>query len=126
MIRKGISKDTPMILRWAMFHATVIWIKRLQVLNGAVLDARKITIDIHQDVSDQDRLLDESHNQFSGLSSTLSNSFGKMNRMISKRHQRQLCFYVTIALFVFFVLYYGLPLISSLLGSSSGQDNPDM
>jgi hypothetical protein len=38
--------------------------------------------------------------------------------MVSKRHQRQLCFYVSIAVFVFFILYYGAPLAKGLFGSS--------
>ena len=45
--------------------------------------------------------------------------------MISKRHQRQLCFYVSIALCVFFVLYYGVPLISYLFGSAESDPTAD-
>ncbi|KAI9267447.1 hypothetical protein BY458DRAFT_511818 [Sporodiniella umbellata] len=98
---------------------------RLNELGSKISAIKNITIDIHQDVTDQDRLLDESHNQFGGLGATLSNSFGKMNRMVSKRHQRQICFYVTVAVFAFFVIYYGLPLILSFGGSAEG-DSPDM
>ncbi|OBZ89336.1 protein BET1 [Choanephora cucurbitarum] len=98
---------------------------RLNELSSKLSAIKNITIDIHQDVSDQDRLLDESHNQFSGLGNSLQNSFGRMNRMISKRHQRQLCFYVSIALCVFFVLYYGVPLISYLFGSAESDPTAD-
>lgn len=97
---------------------------RLNELSSKISAIKNITIDIHQDVTDQDRLLDESHNQFSGLGSTLQNSFGRLNRMVSKRHQRQLCYYVTIAVFVFFILYYGAPLLASLFGSSSDEKSP--
>ncbi|CAO3650650.1 unnamed protein product [Mucor hiemalis] len=96
---------------------------RLNELSSKISAIKNITIDIHQDVTDQDRLLDESHNQFSGLGNTLQNSFGRLNRMVSKRHQRQLCYYVTIAVFVFFILYYGAPLVKSLFGSSSDEKN---
>jgi hypothetical protein len=44
--------------------------------------------------------------------------------MVSKRHQRQLCFYVSILVFAFFVIYYGAPLLSDLFGSSDS-DLPD-
>ncbi|KAI8370446.1 uncharacterized protein BYT42DRAFT_476081, partial [Radiomyces spectabilis] len=71
-----------------------------------------ITIDMHQDITDQDRTLDETHNSFSGLGSNLQNSFGRMNRMISKRHQRQLCFYVFVAICVFLIIYYGSGFLS--------------
>ncbi|KAI9332404.1 hypothetical protein BD770DRAFT_403194 [Pilaira anomala] len=91
---------------------------RLNDLSSKISAIKNITIDIHQDVTDQDRLLDESHNQFSGLGSTLTNSFGRMNRMISKRHQRQLCFYVSILVFVFFLIYYGAPLITGAFSSN--------
>ncbi|KAI8084375.1 uncharacterized protein B0P05DRAFT_535347 [Gilbertella persicaria] len=97
---------------------------RLNELSSKISAIKNITIDIHQDVSDQDRLLDESHNQFSGLGSSLHQSFGRMNRMISKRHQRQLCFYVSITVFGFFLIYYGAPFISSFF--SSEKDGDDM
>jgi hypothetical protein len=38
--------------------------------------------------------------------------------MISKRHQRQLCFYVSILVFLFFLIYYGSPLVKGLFSSS--------
>ncbi|KAI7903867.1 uncharacterized protein BX663DRAFT_505507 [Cokeromyces recurvatus] len=98
---------------------------RLNDLSSKISAIKNITIDIHQDVTDQDRLLDESHNQFSGLGHSLSSSFGKMNRMISKRRQRQLCFYVTIIIFVFFIIYYGAPIIKSLFGTNSDNSLPD-
>ncbi|CAO3610998.1 unnamed protein product [Mucor fragilis] len=91
---------------------------RLDDLSSKINAIKNITIDIHQDVTDQDRLLDESHNQFSGLGSSLTNSFGRMNRMISKRHQRQLCFYVSILVFLFFLIYYGSPLVKGLFSGS--------
>ncbi|CAO3598161.1 unnamed protein product [Absidia cylindrospora] len=68
-----------------------------------------------------DRLLNESNGIFDGFGTNLQNSFGRMNRMVSKRHQRQMCFYVGIALVLFFVLYYGSGLIS-WSSSSSDQD----
>jgi di/tricarboxylate transporter len=40
-----------------------------------------------------------------------------MNRMVSKRRQRQFCTYVIIIVVVFFVLYYAAPLIGGLFGS---------
>ncbi|KAI8378920.1 hypothetical protein BD560DRAFT_388961 [Blakeslea trispora] len=96
---------------------------RLNELSSKLSAIKNITIDIHQDVNDQDRLLDESHNQFSGLGHSLHNSFGRMNRMISKRHQRQLCFYVSIAILVFFVLYYGAPWLTYLFSSTQHSED---
>ncbi|ORZ17946.1 hypothetical protein BCR42DRAFT_412821 [Absidia repens] len=88
-------------------------------LGSKISALKNITIDIHQDVNDQDRLLNESNGIFDGFGTNLQNSFGRMNRMVSKRHQRQMCFYVSIALVLFFVLYYGSGLIS---WSSSSPD----
>ncbi|KAL4207867.1 hypothetical protein AB4K20DRAFT_1950210 [Rhizopus microsporus] len=92
---------------------------RLNELGSKISAIKNITIDIHQDVTDQERLLDESNHHFSGLGATLSNSFGRMNRMVSKRHQRQLCFYVTVTICIFFILYYGLPWVGGLFGSDN-------
>ncbi|KAI8992004.1 hypothetical protein BDF20DRAFT_847710 [Mycotypha africana] len=96
---------------------------RLNDLSSKISAIKNITIDIHQDVSDQDRLLDESHDSFSGLNHRLRNSFGRMNRMISKRHQRQLCFYVTMAICVFFIIYFGAPIAKSFFGPSNSDNN---
>jgi blocked-early-in-transport protein 1 len=41
-----------------------------------------------------------------------------MNRMISKRHQRQLCFYVSVLVFLFFIIYYGAPFAKGLFNSN--------
>ncbi|KAI9468885.1 MAG: hypothetical protein EXX96DRAFT_589594 [Benjaminiella poitrasii] len=98
---------------------------RLNELSSKISAIKNITIDIHQDVTDQDRLLDESHNQFGGLGHSLTNSFGRMNRMISKRRQRQLCSYVTIIIFAFFIIYYGAPIVKSLFGSNASNELPD-
>ncbi|KAI9303234.1 hypothetical protein BJ944DRAFT_105891 [Cunninghamella echinulata] len=91
---------------------------RLNELGSKLSALKNITIDIHQDVTNQDRVLNESHNVFDGFGSTLQNSFGRMNRMVSKRHQRQLCFYVTIMIAIFFILYYGSGLLSKFSWSS--------
>ncbi|KAI8889552.1 hypothetical protein K501DRAFT_320249 [Backusella circina FSU 941] len=99
---------------------------RLDELSSKISAIKNITIDINQDVTDQDRLLDESHSQFTGLGGRLSNSFGRMNRMVSKRHQRQLCFYVTVIVFVFFFLYYGIPFFRYMFGSSGNEEPGDM
>ncbi|GAA5798328.1 hypothetical protein HPULCUR_003730 [Helicostylum pulchrum] len=45
---------------------------RLNDLSSKISAIKNITIDIHQDVTDQDRLLDESHNQFGGLGTPLA------------------------------------------------------
>ncbi|KAI8096491.1 uncharacterized protein BX664DRAFT_324124 [Halteromyces radiatus] len=97
---------------------------RMNELGSKISALKNITIDIHQDVNAQDRLLNESHGIFDGFGNSLQNSVGRLNRMVSKRHQRQLCFYVTIALVVFFILYYGSGLIS-WSSSSSEEVNHD-
>ncbi|KAI8336237.1 hypothetical protein BC941DRAFT_398207 [Chlamydoabsidia padenii] len=94
---------------------------RMNELGSKISALKNITIDIHQDVTEQDRHLNESQGIFDGFGNSLQNSFGRMNRMVSKRHQRQLCLYVTIALGVFFVLYYGSGLISWSSSSSSSE-----
>ncbi|ORY91085.1 hypothetical protein BCR43DRAFT_498485 [Syncephalastrum racemosum] len=93
---------------------------------GSKLSALKnITIDMHQDVTEQDRHLDEAHNVFGGLGQTMKQSYGRMNRMVSKRHQRQLCFYVSVAVCVFFVLYFGSSVASRFSWSDQQQDPTD-
>ncbi|KAI8990109.1 hypothetical protein BDB01DRAFT_494689 [Pilobolus umbonatus] len=95
---------------------------RLNDLSSKISAIKNITIDIHQDVTDQDRLLDESHNQFSGLGNSLTHSFGRMNRMVSKRHQRQLCYYVAILVISFIIIYYGGPVIGKLFRSDTSEE----
>ncbi|KAI9311427.1 hypothetical protein BX666DRAFT_1065868 [Dichotomocladium elegans] len=88
---------------------------------GSKLSALKnITIDMHQEVSAQDRLLDESNQAFGGLGQTMRQSYSRMNRMISTRHKRQLCYYVTIIVVVFFFFYY----FSGYLFGSSAKTVP--
>ncbi|KAI8062638.1 hypothetical protein BC940DRAFT_322020 [Gongronella butleri] len=95
-------------------------------LGSKISALKNITIDMHQDVNDQDRLLNDSDNVFAGFGNTLRASLGRMNRMVSKRHQRQLCFYVTIAVAVFFILYYGSGLVSKFSWSSSSPEPVDV
>ncbi|ORX50603.1 hypothetical protein DM01DRAFT_1097176 [Hesseltinella vesiculosa] len=95
---------------------------RMNELGSKISALKNITIDMHQDVSDQDRLLGDSDNIFSGFGDHLKNSFGRMNRMVSKRHQRQLCFYVTVAVAAFFIIYYGSGLLSGLWSSDPAND----
>ncbi|CAO3687609.1 unnamed protein product [Umbelopsis ramanniana] len=79
---------------------------RMQELDAKVSALKNVTIDIHRDVTDQD-LIDESANVFEGFGSAFNNSFGRLNRMVSTRHKRQLCFYVAVIVVAFFIFYYG-------------------
>ncbi|KAL1925998.1 hypothetical protein VTP01DRAFT_7091 [Rhizomucor pusillus] len=92
---------------------------RMDELGSKISALKSITLDMHQDVTDQDRLLDESNTAFGGLGNTLRHSYGRMNRMISTRHKRQLCFYVTIAVVVFLIIYWGSSLAGRISWSSS-------
>ncbi|KAI9011878.1 hypothetical protein CLU79DRAFT_771690 [Phycomyces nitens] len=74
---------------------------------------------MQQDVEDQDRLLNESQNAFGGLGDNLQNSFGRLNRMVSTRHKRQMCFYIGIALALFTVFYVGSSLSSRIPSTPS-------
>ncbi|KAI9498639.1 hypothetical protein BDB00DRAFT_394569 [Zychaea mexicana] len=88
---------------------------RMNELGSKLSALKNITIDMHQDVNDQDRLVDESNSAFGGLGQTLRQSYGRMNRMASTRHKRQLCYYVAVAVILFFVIYWG----SGILGRIS-------
>ncbi|RUS27405.1 hypothetical protein BC938DRAFT_483299 [Jimgerdemannia flammicorona] len=79
---------------------------RLQELDDKVAALKNITIDIHREVTDQHRLLDESETSFSSFGAGLTTSFTRLNRMVSTRHKRQLCVYVGVAVAVFLVLYW--------------------
>lgn len=48
-------------------------------------------------------------------------SYGRMNRMISTRHKRQMCFYVAVAVSLFFVFYWA----SGWIGSSDEKEVHD-
>ncbi|KAI8145178.1 hypothetical protein BJV82DRAFT_555756 [Fennellomyces sp. T-0311] len=87
---------------------------------------RQITIDMHQDVSDQDRLLDESNTAFGGLGQTLKQSYGRMSRMVSTRHKRQLCYYVAITVILFFVIYWGSGIVSRFSKDEGQQGEQDI
>ncbi|KAI7865289.1 hypothetical protein BDF14DRAFT_1704574, partial [Spinellus fusiger] len=79
-----------------------------------------ITLEMHQEVNDQDRLLDESNSAFSGLGDSLRNSMGRMNRMVSTRHKRQMCLYIGMILAFFVVMYAGSGLLFRSPGPSPG------
>ncbi|KAG2189315.1 hypothetical protein INT44_004457 [Umbelopsis vinacea] len=80
---------------------------RMQELDAKVSALKNVTIDIHRDVTEQHDLIDESTNVFAGFGSAFNNSFGRLNRMVSTRHKRQLCLYVAIIVVAFFIFYYG-------------------
>ncbi|KAG2219575.1 hypothetical protein INT45_002533, partial [Circinella minor] len=96
---------------------------RMNELGNKLSALKNITIDMHNDVNDQERLLDESNNAFGGLGQTLKQSYGRMNRMVSKRHQRQLCYYVAVAVALFFIIYWGSGILGRISWSSSSPDN---
>ncbi|GAB5592566.1 hypothetical protein Unana1_07466 [Umbelopsis nana] len=81
---------------------------RMQELDAKVSALKNVTIDIHRDVTEQHDLIDDSTNIFAGFGTAFNNSFGRLNRMVSTRHKRQLCLYVTVIVVVFFIMYYGV------------------
>ncbi|KAL0077099.1 hypothetical protein F4703DRAFT_1882191 [Phycomyces blakesleeanus] len=95
---------------------------RMHELGSKLSVLKNITLEMQQDVEDQDRLLNESQNAFGGLGDNLQNSFGRLNRMVSTRHKRQMCFYVGIALAVFTLFYVGSSLTSWM--PSTPAENP--
>ncbi|KAH8549688.1 hypothetical protein BGW37DRAFT_522351 [Umbelopsis sp. PMI_123] len=96
---------------------------RMQELDAKVSALKNVTIDIHRDVTEQHDLIDDSTNIFAGFGTAFSNSFGRLNRMVSTRHKRQLCFYVTVIVVVFFILYYG---VGAFWSSSSSDATPPL
>ncbi|OZJ03478.1 hypothetical protein BZG36_02740 [Bifiguratus adelaidae] len=79
---------------------------RMEELDSKVAALKSVTIDIHRDVTDQHRIIDDANDTFSNFGSTLTNTAGRLNRMISTRHKRQLCTYVGGAVFLFLVFYW--------------------
>ncbi|KAG2185939.1 hypothetical protein INT43_002377 [Umbelopsis isabellina] len=96
---------------------------RMQELDAKVSALKNVTIDIHRDVTEQHDVLDESNNVFAGFGAAFQNSFGRLNRMVSTRHKRQLCLYVGVMVLAFFILYYGVGVFWS--GSDSSPSNND-
>ncbi|KAI9243564.1 hypothetical protein BDA99DRAFT_544402 [Phascolomyces articulosus] len=95
---------------------------RMNELGNKLSALKNITIDMHNDVNDQERLLDESNNAFGGLGQTLKQSYSRMNRMVSTRHKRQLCYYVAVVVALFFIIYWGSGILGRISWSSSPED----
>ncbi|KAI8995851.1 hypothetical protein BC832DRAFT_535795, partial [Gaertneriomyces semiglobifer] len=77
----------------------------LSSLHSKISAIKNVTINIHDDVVSQNRLLDNMENSFDSAMTRTKNSMSKLKHMMSVRYHRNTCTIVGIAVLLFFLVW---------------------
>ncbi len=78
---------------------------QIDALHGKLQGLKALSIDIHGEVQEQNRLLDGMEDDFSSASGLMGKTLGKLQEMVLKGGSYNLCKVVAFSCFVFFVIW---------------------
>ncbi|KXN73396.1 hypothetical protein CONCODRAFT_83534 [Conidiobolus coronatus NRRL 28638] len=98
--------------------------RRLEEMASQATALHRVTIDIHDEVGSQNRLLDDTDNQMDNFGTNLSRTSNKLTSVVKSPRTKLLLLTILVIDGTFFILYYLGRFFWSLL-SSGGNNNTD-
>ena len=79
---------------------------QLGALGGKISALKSLTIDINDEVRNQNRLLDEMDTDFSTAGGMLAGTMNKLTELMGMKSSKHMCMLVVFVVFILVVIYY--------------------
>ena len=80
--------------------------EQISALSTKIADLKRITIDIHQEVNSQNKLLEGMESQFDSTGGVLQGTMKKLGGLLEVKDSKHMCYLSVFIVFLFLLIYY--------------------